>query len=65
MAAGAGVIGGSAYGYGSSLASYSVYHRCLSVMSWSLENATVEPQVPEVQVVSPPSPLPPPLPPLR
>jgi len=27
MAAGAGFIGGSAYGYGSSLASYSVYHR--------------------------------------
>ena len=28
MAAGAGFIGGSASGYGSSLASYSVYHRC-------------------------------------
>ena len=31
MAAGAGFIGGSAFGHGSSLASYSVYHRCLEI----------------------------------
>ena len=38
MATGAGFIGGSAFGHGSSLASYSVYHRWLKYLLWPVRD---------------------------